>query len=326
MEGCNGAVPPGRRGNSPIEVASHHAPSRHNTPPASPSLCAEPPGRRSATPSLPGGQRSTTAPTLSTLGVFDRGVAKSSTTVPLVAGVQRPLPRGRYAELSPTTARHAELSPDPAPVPLCHAFHVTAGADAGAGAPLPFPLPPPPSTSLSFSPSPLLLLRNAFVILPHSSASSSSASIIYVLALRIVAFRYPRLIEIREPFILSWKGCWKFLRSRALQSRNGDFRGIRSVARAGDSAEGVASASARPEGSAKASRCVSSMACASVSLPHANCSRRAQGTCRRAGRSPNWHPRPRPYRSDVRCGRAVSGARVRRKRNPPIYALDPSCA
>ena len=43
LEGCEGAVPPGRRGNSPVEDASRHAPSRLNTPPTPPSLCAEPP-------------------------------------------------------------------------------------------------------------------------------------------------------------------------------------------------------------------------------------------------------------------------------------------
>ena len=36
-------MPLGRRGYSPAEVAPHHALSRQNTPPTSPSLCAEPP-------------------------------------------------------------------------------------------------------------------------------------------------------------------------------------------------------------------------------------------------------------------------------------------
>ena len=42
-----------RRGNSPVELAPRHAPRRRNTPPASQVLCAEPPGRHRATPSLP---------------------------------------------------------------------------------------------------------------------------------------------------------------------------------------------------------------------------------------------------------------------------------
>ena len=53
LEGCERAVRPGKRGNLPVELAPRHAPRRRNIPPASPSLCAEPPGRHCATPSLP---------------------------------------------------------------------------------------------------------------------------------------------------------------------------------------------------------------------------------------------------------------------------------
>jgi len=116
LEGCEGAVLPGRRGNSPVEVASRHAPSRHNNLPGSPSLYAEPLGRRRATPSLPRRRRASPAGTLhrcraSSFAVPDRAPphrrgaagpstlrrqetvagthrdATASTTMPVVAGV-----------------------------------------------------------------------------------------------------------------------------------------------------------------------------------------------------------------------------------------------
>ena len=83
-------MPPDRRGNSPAEVASRHAPSRHNTPPASPSLCAKPLGRRRATPSLPCRRRASPAAALrrcraSPFAVPDRTLC--STRRPRIAAV-----------------------------------------------------------------------------------------------------------------------------------------------------------------------------------------------------------------------------------------------